>query len=114
MKRVNKVLTRPVYVHEKTGDVPLGKGKTPGIAGYATLGKWRRPIDGATVVGYVKKSQKVRMNDEIAALLASLGYHLATDADIAAGTEKPKPKAAPKPKPKAKAKAKAKPKAKKK
>ena len=106
MKRVNKVLTRPVYVHEKTGDVPLGKGKTPGIAGYATLGKWHRPIDGATVVGHVKKSQKVRMNDEIAALLSSLGYHLATDADIAAGTGKPKAKAKTKVKTKVKAKAK--------
>jgi len=110
MRKVNKVLTRPVYVHKKEGAVPLGKGKTPGIAGYATLGKWRSPIDGATVVGHVKKSQKVRMNDEIAALLASLGYHLATDADLAAGTDKPKPK----PKPKAASKPKPKPKAKKK
>lgn len=112
MRRVNKVLTRPVYVHKETGDVPLGKGKTPGIAGYATLGTWRRPIDGATVVGHVKRSREARMSDGVASLLASLGYHLATDADLAAGTEKPKPKAAPKPKPKAKAKPK--PKAKKK
>ena len=114
MSKANKSLTRPVYVHKKEGAVPLGKGKTSGIAGYATLGKWHRPIDGATVVGHVKKSRKTRMNDEIAALLASLGYHLATDADLAAGTDKPKPKAAPKPKPKPKAKAKSKPKAKKK
>lgn len=104
MSKVNKVLTKPVYVHKKEGAVALGKGKTPGIAGYATLGKWHRPIDGATVVGHVKKSQKVRMNDEIAALLSSLGYHLATDADLAAGTSKPKAKVKVKTKVKTKAK----------